>query len=44
MKKESLKQTIQQGFAGLFHICKQELKAVFKDQGVLILFLIVPLA
>lgn len=44
MKKESLKQTIQQGFAGLFHICKQELKAVFKDQGVLIFFLLVPLA
>ena len=38
------KQTIQQGFAGLFHICKQELKAVFKDQGVLIFFLLVPLA
>ena len=44
MKKESLKQTIQQGFAGLFHICKQELKAIFKDQGVLIFFLLVPLA
>lgn len=43
-EKESLKQTIQQGFAGLFHICKQELKAVFKDQGVLIFFLLVPLA
>ena len=43
-KKKSLKQTIQQGFAGLFHICKQELKAVFKDQGVLIFFLLVPLA
>lgn len=44
MKKESLKQTIRQGFAGLFHICAQELKAVFKDQGVLIFFLLVPLA
>lgn len=44
MKKKSLKQTIRQGFAGLFHICAQELKAVFKDQGVLIFFLLVPLA
>lgn len=44
MKKESLKQIIRQGFAGLFHICAQELKAVFKDQGVLIFFLLVPLA
>lgn len=39
-----MKQTIRQGFAGLFHICAQELKAVFKDQGVLIFFLLVPLA
>ena len=44
MKKESLRQTIRQGFSGLFHICAQELKAVFKDQGVLIFFLLVPLA
>ena len=44
MKKESLKQIIRQGFAGLFHICAQEMKAVFKDQGVLIFFLLVPLA
>lgn len=44
MKKESLKQTIHQGFSGLFHICTQELKAVFKDEGVLIFFLLVPLA
>lgn len=38
MKKESLKQTIRQGISGLFHICTRELKAVFKDQGVLIFF------
>lgn len=44
MKKESLKQTIRQGISGLFHICTQELKAVFKDQGVLIFSLLVPLA
>lgn len=44
MKKESLKQTIRQGISGLFHICTRELKAVFKDQGVLIFFLLVPLA
>lgn len=44
MKQESLKQIIRQGIAGLFHICSQELKAVFRDQGVLIFFLLVPLA
>ena len=28
----------------VFYICQKELKAVFKDQGVLIFFLLVPLA
>lgn len=38
-----LKQTIQEGIADLFYIWRQELKAVFKDQGVLIFFILVPL-
>lgn len=36
MKEKSFKIIIRQGIAGLFHICAQELKNVFKDQGVLI--------
>lgn len=44
MKEDSFRHTIHQGIAGLFHICVQELKGVFKDQGVLIFFLLVPLA
>ena len=31
-------------FGSLFHICARELKNVFKDQGVLIFFILVPLA
>ena len=44
MKEDSFRHTIRQGIASLFHICAKELKAVFKDQGVLIFFLLVPLA
>ena len=44
MNKNSLKHIIKQGIAGLFHICKEELKTCFKDEGVLIFFLLVPLA
>ena len=44
MKKYSFRHTIKQGIAGLFHICKEELKMTVKDQGVLIFFLLVPLA
>lgn len=44
MKNHSLRYIIRQGIAGLFHVCKEELKLVFKDQGVLIFFLLVPLA
>lgn len=44
MKVHSFRNVIRQGIAGLFHICAGELKAVFKDQGVLIFFLLVPLA
>ena len=44
MKKYSFKHTLKQGITGLFHICKEELKMTVIDQGVLIFFLIVPLA
>ena len=45
MRKEtSLRNIIQQGMNSVFYICQKELKAVFKDQGVLIFFLLVPLA
>lgn len=45
MRKEtSLRNIILQGMNSLFYICQKELKAVFKDQGVLIFFLLVPLA
>lgn len=43
MKEKSFKTIINQGLAGLFHICAHELKNVFKDQGVLIFFILVPL-
>lgn len=44
MNRKSLRYTLKQGFIGLLHICTHELKQVFKDQGVLIFFLLVPLA
>lgn len=45
MRKEtSLRNIILQGMNSVFYICQKELKAVFKDQGVLIFFLLVPLA
>lgn len=45
MRKEtSLRNIILQGMNSVFYICLKELKAVFKDQGVLIFFLLVPLA
>ena len=45
MRKEiSLQNIILQGMNSVFYICQKELKAVFKDQGVLIFFLLVPLA
>lgn len=45
MRKEtSLRNIILQGINSVFYICQKELKAVFKDQGVLIFFLLVPLA
>ena len=45
MRKEtSLRNIILQGMNSVFYICQKELKAVFKDQGVLIFILLVPLA
>lgn len=44
MKKYSLRHKVRQGIGGLFHICRKELKATFRDQGMLIFFLLVPLA
>lgn len=45
MRKEtSLRNIILQGMNSVFYICQKELKAVFKDHGVLIFFLLVPLA
>lgn len=44
MKNHSLLHTIREGLTGLFHICREELKNTIKDQGVLIFFLLVPIA
>lgn len=44
MNKNSFRHIIKEGFRGLIHICACELKQVFKDQGILIFFLLVPLA
>ena len=43
MKEKKFKDTISQGITDLFYIWWQELKAVVKDQGVLIFFILVPL-
>lgn len=44
MKHQSFRNIVRQGFSSLFHICAKELNNVFKDQGVLIFFILVPLA
>ncbi|KAA6350778.1 Inner membrane transport permease [termite gut metagenome] len=44
MKEGTLKGKVIQGFYDLFHIWKQELYAMFRDRGVLIFFILVPLA
>ena len=44
MKHQPFKNIVRQGISSLFHICAKELKNVFKDQGVLIFFILVPLA
>lgn len=43
MRAYKLKDIISQGTKDLFYIWGQELKAVVKDQGVLIFFILVPL-
>lgn len=43
MKDKNFKDTVSQGITDLFYIWWQELKAVVKDQGVLIFFILVPL-
>lgn len=44
MKTDSFYHIIRQGFSELFHICVEELKVAFRDQGVLIFLILVPLA
>ncbi|MEG2573180.1 MAG: ABC transporter permease [Bacteroides sp.] len=39
----NLKEKIVQGINDLFYIWKREIKAIFKDQGVLIFFVLVPM-
>lgn len=43
MKQSTLKQKIVQGTYDLFYVWKQELRNTFRDQGVLIFFVLVPL-
>lgn len=44
MKERSFKKNIQQGINDLFYIWKREFRTTFRDQGVLIFFILVPLA
>ena len=44
MKTNRLRDKIAQGINDLFYIWKQEFKTTFRDQGVLIFFILVPLA
>ena len=44
MKRLTFRQRVIQGVQDLFYIWKQEFRATFRDQGVLIFFLLVPLA
>lgn len=43
MKEKSLKNKISQGIEDLFYIWKREFRTTFRDQGVLIFFVLVPL-
>ena len=43
MKQLTFKQTVVQGIHDLFYIWKQEFRTTFRDQGVLIFFVLVPL-
>lgn len=44
MEDKSLKDNIREGISDLFYIWKREFRSVFRDQGVLIFFILVPLA
>ena len=44
MKKLTFRQRVIQGVLDLFYIWKQEFRTTFRDQGVLIFFILVPLA
>ncbi|MCD8166936.1 MAG: ABC transporter permease [Bacteroides sp.] len=44
MKEESFSTKIKEGIHDLFYIWKQEFQTTFRDQGVLIFFIVVPLA
>ena len=43
MKEQSFKEKTKQGIYDLFYIWKQEFRSTFKDQGILIFFVLVPL-
>ena len=43
MKQITFKQKVVQGIYDLFYVWKQELRNLFRDQGVLIFFVLVPL-
>lgn len=43
MKEATFKDKVSQGFQDLFYIWKREFKTTFRDQGVLIFFILVPL-
>ena len=43
MKQPTFKQKITQGIHDLFYIWIQEFRTTFRDQGVLIFFVLVPL-
>ena len=43
MKQMTFKQKVVQGIYDLFYVWKQELRNLFRDQGVLIFFVLVPL-
>ncbi len=43
MKQLTFKQKVVQGIYDLFYIWKQEFRTTFRDQGVLIFFVLVPL-
>ena len=44
MKEYTFKERVKEGILDMFYVWKQEFRAVFRDQGVLIFFILVPLA